>query len=203
MSLKETPIESSFLGFVKKAACPACGTILGKSLGTARTLCSSCGDYAWFGEKTLRAEDPATVEALPLFAAPLPWTDMRAPTFGALVHPVAALTDMILTKKAGVRLVEARWPDGCCVCGKPATREETISQQVGFTPPSGGVMAGGQKEATVVARGVPHCAEHQGGARFERVLSFGDLDLMTLGLFFRSYGYQIRFRKQNPWKWRG
>ena len=202
MDPKETPIESTFLGFVKKAACPSCGTPLAKSLGASLTLCSKCGDYCRFGEKTLRPVDSADVEAAPTFAAPLPWPDMRAPTFGSLTHPAATLADMILAKKEGVRLVEAKWPAGCCVCGKPATREETISRQAGFSPPNGG-MPRGQKEATVVARGVPHCADHRDGARFERVISFGDADEMILGLFFRSYAYQVQFRKLNPWKWLG
>ena len=198
---EETPVRSSFLGFVKRAECPACGTLLTKNLGESWVLCSKCGDYSSFEAKTLRRVDRSLVRDVALFAAPTPWPEMQAPLFSEVRHPVAALTDMFLTKSEGVRLLDAKWPEGCCVCGKPSTREETISQQLGFSAPSGGASRQ-KKEATVVARGIPHCAEHEGGARFERLISFGDEDLMILGLFFRSYPYQIRFRKLNPWKWR-
>jgi hypothetical protein len=200
MEPKETPIQSSFVGFVKRAACPSCGTPLAKSAASSVVLCSNCGDYATFGEKTLRTMDPASVEARPFFAAPTSWPDMQAPTFSALMHPAATLAEMIRTKKEEARLLDARWPEGCCVCGKPASRAETISQRVGFSPTDGPISRK-QKEATVVAKDVPHCAEHKDGARFERVNSFGDSDVMVLGIFFRSYAYQIQFRKLNPWKW--
>jgi hypothetical protein len=164
-------------------------------------LCSSCGEYSRFGEGTLEPLDPALVSEAPAFAAPTQWTDMQAPLFGALMHPVAALQDLAATRKEGVRVVEAKWPQVCCVCGKPATRTETISQSLAFTPHAG-PSARRRLSATLVADGVPHCAEHKAGARFERVIRFGDWPAMTVGLFFRSHAYQIAFRKLNPWKWR-
>lgn len=194
------PVRSSFLGFVKTADCPTCGTSLAKRMGEYWTLCSHCGDYSRFEAKTLRAVDRTLVEPLPQFAAPTSWSDLQAPIFSEIRHPVAQMADMLITKNEGVRILDAKWPDGCCVCGKPAARTEMISRNVGFSPPSGGTLRQ-KKEATIVAQGVPHCAEHKDGARFERVLSFGDADLTILGLFFRSYPYQIRFRELNPWKW--
>lgn len=202
MDTKETPVRSSFLGFIKSGDCPGCGTRLSKNLGLAEVLCSNCGDYALFGDKTLRPMEPSRAAPVPVFAAPTPWADMQAPAFGALLHPLAALDDLLRTKPEDVRLLEAAWPEGCCVCGGPAARTETIAQHVSFAPPNGGAPRR-QKEATVVAKGIPHCAEHAEGARFERVISFGDANRMALGLFFKSYAYQIRFRKLNPWKWRG
>jgi hypothetical protein len=201
METRETPVTPSFLGFVKRADCPVCGTPLTKDLGLSDVLCSKCGEYLRFGDKTLKRLEPDAVALAPAFAAPLPWTDMQCPTFAALSHPLAALDELIRTKNEGVRVVEARWPEGCCVCGKPAARRETISRQVGYAPPNG-LKTRQLKEALVVARGVPHCADHKEGARFERVISFGDGGGMTLGLFFRSYAYQIKFRALNPWTWR-
>lgn len=201
MAPQETPIRSQFLGFVKTAACPTCGVQLKKSPGASMDLCAKCGEYARWGKETLRAEAADAVASMPIYAAPTPWDDMECPTFGVLKHPVAAIMDMVMTKKEGVRLMDAKWPEGCCVCGKPATRTEDLTQRVGFSPPNGAGMRQ-DKEATVVVQGVPHCAEHKGGACFERVLSFGNVGIMVLGLFFRSYAYQKRFRELNPWRWR-
>jgi hypothetical protein len=200
MEPKETPIQSAFMGFVKRAECPGCGALLAKNLVSSIVLCSQCGDYAAFGEKTLKPVEPAAVELRPFFAAPTSWPDIQAPTFSTLMHPAVTLAEMIRTKKEDARLLEARWPEGCCVCGKPAARVETISQRVGFSPPEG-LLSRAQKETTVVAKDIPHCGEHKDGARFERVVSFGDTDVMALGIFFRSYAYQIQFRRLNPWKW--
>jgi hypothetical protein len=197
---KETPIKSSLFGFVKEGPCPGCGTLIYKRVAaSAEALCSVCGNYSEFGEKTLRPLDQDRVAKWPAYAAPTSWPDIVTPDFAALKHPIAALTDMILTKKDGVRSLDARWPEGCCVCGKPATRAETIAQHLTYV--AGGLIAQ-QRETTVVAQGVPHCAEHKDGAQFERVVRFADVDLWRLGLFFRSYAYQIKFRENNPWKWR-
>jgi hypothetical protein len=201
MTSKETPVTPSFLGFVKKGPCPTCGTLMTKKLGTPEVLCSRCGDLLIFKEKTLRQADPATIALGHAFPAPTPWPDMEAPTFGALAHPLAAIDDLIRTKPAGVRVMDAKWPSGCCVCGKPATRAETISGRVTFAPPNGGKPRA-RLEAAVVAGGVPHCAEHADGARLAAAVNFGDLDASLLGLFFRSHAYQIEFRRLNPWKWR-
>jgi len=201
MELKETPISSSFLGFVKTGACPVCAAPLKRQLGSDDVLCASCGDYVVFGDKTLKRRDAASVFPAPYFAAPTPWEDLECPTFAALEHPLVELTRLATTKKEGTRLLEARWPAGCCVCGKPATRTETIAQRLGFAPPNG-LKPRPQKETTVVAEGVPHCAEHKDGARFERARTFGDGRLPVLGIFFRSYAFQIEFRKLNGWKWR-
>lgn len=200
--MNPTPIQSSFFGLVKHAACPSCGTRLTKGAFEGSSLCSKCGDYARWGRDTLGPLDSDAVAGMPIYAAPTPWPDMQCPTFGALMHPVAAIMDMALTKKEGVRLMEAKWPEGCCVCGRPAVRHETLTQAVGFSPPNG-LKPRRDMQATVVAKGVPHCADHQNGARFERVISFGDANIMVLGIFFRSHAYQKRFRELNPWKWPG
>lgn len=201
MELNETPVASSFLGFVKRAACPSCGAELQRQLGSDEVLCARCGDYAAFKGKVLRRMDPASVYPAPFFAAPTPWEDLECPTFGALEHPLVELTRLATTKQEGTRLLEVKWPEGCCVCGKPATRTETIAQSLGFAPPNG-LKPRAQKSVTVVAQGVPHCAEHSEGVRFERARTFGDSRLPVLGLFFRSYARQIEFRKLNPWSWR-
>ena len=126
---------------------------------------------------------------------------MQAPRLGAISFDMeSAVTDMVLTKKEGARIIDAKWPPGCCVCGKPAAREETTAAQFTFTPP--GLIRVRDKEATVIAKGVPYCVEHKDGARFERAMFSTPEQETIVGLFFRSYAFQIQFRKLNPWKWR-
>lgn len=202
-STKETPITSSFLGLVKRGICPVCGAPIAINWGfSSMMLCQNCGDYLEVAEKKLRQMDPTLVTPQPAFAAPTPWTDMQAPRFGAISFDMeSAVTEMILTKKEGVRVLDAKWPAVCCVCGKSATREETTTARFIFTPP--GLFRLQDKEATVIAKGIPHCAEHKDGTRFERARLSTPEQETIVGLFFRSYTYQIQFRKLNPWKWLG
>lgn len=210
MERTETPITSSFLGLVKRGACPVCGAPISVNLGSSSMLlCPNCGDYLEVSEKKLRQMDPTLV--IPdttflltpglAFAAATPWTDMQAPRFRALSFDMeSTVTEMFLTKKEeGVRVLDAKWPSICCVCGKPATREETTAAQFIFAPP--GIIRY-DKEVMVVAKGIPHCAEHKKGAQFERAMFSTPEQETVVGLFFRSYAYQIQFRKVNPWKWR-
>jgi hypothetical protein len=167
-------------------------------------LCPNCGDYLEVVEKKLRQMDPTLVTPHCQFglgfAAPTPWTDMQAPRFGAIAFDIeSALTDMVLTKKEGTRVLDAKWPAGCCVCGRPPTREETVAAEFTFAPPG---LLRQDKEARVIAKGVPYCAEHKDGARFERAMFSTPEQETIVGLFFRSYAYQIQFRTLNPWKWR-
>jgi hypothetical protein len=206
MERKETPIKSSFLGFVKEARCPVCDAAIDLSVGSSsssRLLCSGCGEYLEVAGKNLRQIEPTTVLWEPEFAAPTPWTDMARP-MGTVLHfdMTAALTEMVTTKNVGTRVLDALWPPGCCVCGKAATRAETISTHFSFTPRGGGFRQLPRQEATVVAEGVPHCDEHKVGARFDRTQFSNPGHDTIVGLKFRSYAYQIEFRNLNAWKWR-
>jgi hypothetical protein len=206
---KETPIISSFVGFVKKGTCPVCGLALSPGFGAPSSwmLCPSCGEYSIVSGKNLKQVDTALIFQSHVFAAPIPWTDMRSPTFPMIsfTHSVDdyvkdTLTDMVMVKKDGVRFFDAKWPKCCCVCGEQATREESIAQRFNFTPP--GKIRVREHEATVIAKGVPHCALHKNGAIFDRAAFGTDAHETTVGLLFRSYAYQIQFRQLNPWKWR-
>jgi len=63
------------------------------------------------------------------------------------------------------------WPEGCCLCDKPATRRESISatlptsagKNAAVTVVSGGLVSltGGGTKVTVE---VPHCPDHREGA---------------------------------------
>jgi hypothetical protein len=203
--LRPTAITSSFMGLVRRGPCPVCGATVAVNLGfTTLMLCPNCGDYLEVIEKKLCQMDPTLVETRPLFAAPTPWTDMYAPRFETISLPqwddlLVDGTESILTKQEGVRVLDAKWPAICCVCGEQPIREETIAQKFVFTPP--GFIRVRSKEATIIAKGIPHCAEHEHGAVFERAMFSTPGQETVVGLFFRSYAYQIQFRKLNPWRW--
>ena len=198
---RESIITSSFLGMYKRSTCPVCATPVSGlfALTGGHTPCSVCGEYLTTAGDKLVQVDETEVASQPAYAAPTPWEDMLCPLVGSVAFTAAnALTDMLLTKQEGVRVLEARWPAGCCVCGKPAVREESIAANFTFTPPG---LVRTDKKATVVARGIPHCAEHKAGAGFERVRFLDSEHQTIVGIFFRSYAYQIQFRKLNPWRW--
>ena len=202
MQNKESPITSGFLGMVKKSTCPCCNIALSWGLSIGTGLCPNCGEYLDFdkSKKNLRQADSETVRERPFFAAPTPWDDIISPLGSAIsLSAASAVTDMLLTKKDGIRVLEANWPEGCCVCDKPATREEKIVARYTFTPP--GVIRVGQKQVTLVANGCPHCAEHKNGASFDIARFINIHQPSRVGLLFRSYSWQIKFRRLNPWKW--
>jgi hypothetical protein len=203
MERKQVPIIGRFFGIFKKAACPVCDTPLSGIFSITSgqpALCANCGEYIETKGKIIRQVDPESIASRPEFAAATPWIDMLSPRVGGIAPTAAnALTEMLLTKTEGVRLVEATWPTGCCVCGSTPMRTENIASDFIFTAP--GTVMRQDKKVTIIAKGIPHCSAHQGGVCFERV-SFVDLSRQTVvGIFFRSYAYQIRFRKLNPWKW--
>ena len=207
MDYKETPIISSFMGIVKKGVCPVCSAGLSPGFDAPNLLlCPRCGEYSEVVQKNLRRVETSRVLSQPVFAAPTPWKDMHAPTFQTISFSISVedyfkdvLTDLTMKKKEGLRTLDAQWPVGCCVCGKQAVRQEGTAEKFTFVPP--GIIRARDHEATVAAKGVPHCAEHKGGVCFGRA-TFGTTGHVTVvGLLFRSYAYQIQFRKMNPWTW--
>ena len=92
------------------------------------------------------------------------------------------------------------WPEGCCVCTKPATQREPISislpsapsaaKAIGVTAITGGVLAqtaGGTKYTVQI----PHCGDHKDGA------SLGALSGARVRILFRSYPYLRSFCELN------
>jgi hypothetical protein len=167
-------------------------------------LCPNCGEYLELVEKKLRQMDPTLIKSTPAFAAPTPWTDMYAPRFETISllqwdDLVSDANESIVTKKDRLRVLDAEWPTVCCVCGEPPTRGETTARKFVFTPPA--LIRVRSKEATIIAKGIPHCAEHEHGAVFERAMFSTPEQETVVGIFFRSYSYQIQFRKLNAWRW--
>lgn len=183
-----------------RMACPVCNGPIDTVLRSSALLCKGCDSYLEVADGALRRMPDNRLDGAPAFGAPTPWSDLRAVTYPSYAAPAAQLSDMALTKNKGARRLEAQWPEGCAVCGKPATRRERVARVV-IIPREWGIFNIGSQQLTLVAD-VPHCGEHSGGAVFERI-SFGvGLDDPQFGLCFRSLAYRNAFRKLNPWPWR-
>lgn len=93
------------------------------------------------------------------------------------------------------------WPDGCCVCGTPATHGVKIEARtqnqasaaavVGVTEMTGGVLTARRAGANVWSVEVPHCANHKDGA----LLASAGGDKVKIR--FRSYPYLRAFCERN------
>ncbi len=91
---------------------------------------------------------------------------------------------------------QIRWPESCCLCSAPATREVEVHAQTSQAGTNvallavGVVRTGGGTRYTLR---VPHCAEHDGGA----ALTTASGEEPPIKLRFRWYGYQQEFLALN------
>lgn len=96
---------------------------------------------------------------------------------------------------------ETHWPDGCCVCGDPATRsievevEYTQDASLGSSVAVGALSVGTLKAVKkgTIRIGVPHCSVHDDGAKVEFSLRH-----QLPYLSFRAKKYADEFARQNP-----
>lgn len=94
------------------------------------------------------------------------------------------------------------WPEGCCVCGAPATRQIAAKLEEKQDAPLAGDVAvraatlGTMKleQTSTHSVQVPHCSDHDDGAELVRAR---DEDGAGLELLFRSNAYCQRFRELN------
>lgn len=188
-------------GFGGEGPCPVCNSRIQTYFGKESDIaCKTCGRYLDAKNKTLREIDPHRLAERPTYAAPTPWTDIDAARSKTIaLSKEDYLSDEILIRKEGARVLDARWPEGCCICGEKATREQTVANTFVYTPP--GVIRVRDKEVTVIAKGVPYCDKHQDGVAFGNT-NFGNPPRhYGFGLLFRSYDYRNKFMQLNPWKW--
>jgi hypothetical protein len=85
---------------------------------------------------------------------------------------------------------EFKFPGGCCVCGKPAEGNETIKLRTQNASSAITASTVGVTSSTEVSVGVPHCAEHNGGARLSGTPQSPHIKL-------RSYPYLRAFCELN------
>jgi hypothetical protein len=194
--------------------CPVCQVPLEANSGDARNmLCAGCGAYVDVaGDKLVTADlNKISNEARYGFAAPTPWPEIGSATGETISFPTSApdylrdkLQELLTVKQRGARVLEAKWPPGCCVCGKPATRTEPFAKKVKYADATKLVKAF-DETATLLAPAVPYCNEHRDGIDFDNVTfhSVGSGGSMSYGVRFRSLAYREAFRKLNPWPWCG
>ena len=184
-----------------RQACPVCSGPVDTVLTSSDMLCKGCDTYLEAAEGKLRPIPDDRVYERHVFGAPTPWTDLRAVTFPTIKFSSDDyISDLIMTKKAGVRVLNAHWPSGCCICGKPSSRLERRTRVIVF-PAGQGVLNVRDQEVTLVADGIPHCNEHTGGVEFDRIDFAITGSDPGFGLVFRSLFYRNAFRKLNPWDW--
>ncbi|HVX84700.1 MAG TPA: hypothetical protein VH253_07775 [Phycisphaerae bacterium] len=83
-----------------------------------------------------------------------------------------------------------QFPEGCCVCGKPATQRVKVETRMMNASSAVTAPAVGYSSSTVTSVEVPHCAEHKDGA----MLSGTSKDMR---IRFRSYPYMRAFCELN------
>lgn len=189
-----------FMGLPGRGACPACGgTIETGTASESNLLCRGCNGYFDAGQGKLKPSDPQRVAPEPTFAAPTPWDDLTNIVFPTIAFSAAdKIQDMLTTKGGGTRVMEARWPAGCSVCGRTAVRFDTAMRRIAKP---GTII---DTEIVLLAKDVPYCAEHKDGVKFDRVSSATPGADGGFGVFFRSLAYRNAFLAANPWRfvWR-
>lgn len=189
-----------FMGLPGKGPCPECGTSVETIASSASDmLCGVCNTYLDAGERKLRRSDPQRVAPEPRYAAPTPWPDISNVVFPTVAFSIQdKIQDMLTTKGGGVRVMDARWPQACCVCGAQAARFDTAARTIAKP---GNIV---DTEITLVAKDVPYCKTHKDGIKFDRVQGATAGTDTGFGIHFRSLAYRNAFMKANPWKftWR-
>ncbi len=188
-------IALPFMGMPGRGPCPECGGTI-ETIGSSQQnlLCRGCNSYLDAGGGKLQRSDPNRVTAEPTFAAPTPWKDVTLVVYPTISFSVQdAIQDWMTTKKGGVRIMEARWPQACCVCGATSTRFDTASRV--FAKP-GNIV---DTQLIGVAKDVPYCRDHKDGLIFERVISATPGASGCFGIKFRSLAYRNAFMRANPW----
>ena len=190
----------------RRRECPGCHGPVNTLLKTSGLLCKRCNSYLDFVDDKLVLKDPNTVSATPAFGTALPWKDAQFGvqfTGAIMLSPVAQMTDTLMTRHGDMRVLEAQWPDCCCVCGRTATRRMRLAREVLIQRYAKSGMNIGKTQLTLVAENIPYCAEHSDGVAFGQVWfeSAKTGEQTFFGILFRWLGYRNAFYKQNPWPW--
>jgi Zn finger protein HypA/HybF involved in hydrogenase expression len=182
--------------------CPVCASKIEAFSGDQKNLlCGGCGAYLDVdGERLVSIERERMAEK-PFFAAPTPWPDIRnvissTIAFSASDFVSDAIQDAI-AKNAGTRVMEARWPQACAVCGGQPVRRDQYALEI--------KMAGNVRDtrAKLVVPGIPYCGEHKDGIDFAAVGFDSKGHERVFAMRFRSHAYREAFRAANPWRWEG
>jgi len=165
--------------------CAECGTVLKLDAGLSQFLrCAKCGTYIEVEKGKAFTVDEDRVAEAPAFAVAVggPGDDNLNPA------GIAAASVVTPTADGGQKRLDFRFPEGCCVCGKPHTERQSIT----FDAVGKGAKALGfvDERLTFVVEGLPHCEDHRNGATLA-------IENLKLVLKFRSLTYRNAFRKLN------
>lgn len=185
-----------------RLACPICDGPVDTVPVSKDILCYGCDTYLDKVDGKLQPITGDRLYFMPFYGVPTPWEEIRGVTFETIKFEIQDdLMDKVLTKDGGVRMLDARWPPGCCVCGKPPTRSGIHKRAIKTGMP-GKLVQVRSLGLRLVAKDIPYCDEHSDGIAFDRV-PVGIFHIEDLfGLKFRSLAYRNAFYKLNSWKWR-
>lgn len=197
------PMMLMILPFMKRGgygACPVCKASIEALFGDAQDLlCGGCGAYLDVEGDLLVTVAHSRIHETPFFAVPTPWSDIRGVISSTIALSASdyvsdVITDAVMKDK-DVRIMEPRWPLGCCVCGAPATRKDQPSFKIR--------MAGNVRDSQteLVVRDAPYCAQHQEGIDFHNVMFDSQGHDSAFAMRFRSHAFREAFRELNPWRW--
>jgi hypothetical protein len=185
-----------FMGLPGRGPCPDCGGTI-ETMGSRDTnlLCRGCNAYLDAGQGKLRHSDPQRIEAQPTFSAPSPWSDITNVVYSTIAFSASdVISDAFTTRGGGTRLLEARWPAACVVCGGAPTRRDAMTREISKP---GNIV---DTKIMLAAKDIPYCGQHKEGVIFERVDSATPGASGCFGLKFRSLAQRNAFMRANPWK---
>jgi transcription elongation factor Elf1 len=191
-----------FMGRGGYGQCPVCDTRIEALSGHAQDLlCGGCGAYLDVEENRLATIPHDRVHDAPKFAVPTPWPDIRGVVSSNVALSSSDYVSNVITdairKDKGAHVMDARWPDSCCVCAAPVARRECFALTV--------TMAGNIRDskAELIVPDVPYCDRHRDGVDFADVAPDSRGAAHQYVLRFRSHAFREAFRRLNPWRWDG
>jgi hypothetical protein len=179
---------------IDSATCPACrGKIAGLPAFTSYFECKSCNSPLWNRKKDKRIEqaDESFVANEPFFKWVLPWNGFDLPG----VTEAYGVVEVLSMKTTGTERLDAKWPDGCCVCGAAVDHRQDISKKFRVTPGGGMIRSTISRDVNVLVNDIPYCSIHANG--IELRIGANDFGASNGFLAFRSLRYFRAFRQLN------
>ncbi len=176
---------------IVSAQCPNCGNTISEIPDSEIYFeCQKCESFLWNmkEEKRIEVMDPDFIASEPIFKWVLPWNGFALP---GVTEAYGVIGGFMLNTNDS-KLLEAKWPESCCICGSAADHQENISKKFRVTPgsKSGLIRSPITKDVSVFVNGIPHCQHHSGGAAL-KIANPGGV------LAFCSLRYYQMFRKLN------
>ncbi len=176
---------------VVSTQCPKCGNKISEIPESEIYFeCQKCESFLWNmkEEKSIELMDEDFIASEPIFKWVLPWNGFALPG----VTEVYGVIGGFMLKTDNTKHLEAKWPEGCCICGSAADHLENIFKKFRVTPgsKSGLIRSPITKDVSVFVNSIPHCQNHSDGAALKILSGKGVLA-------FSSLKYYQKFRQLN------